>query len=79
MYFVDVRKTDNLGRLSLPTRTRRLLGLAGGDEFEVFLEGDCIIVSKYKAKCVFCGNSEDIITFKSKSLCMVCKNNLGNL
>lgn len=79
MYFVDVRKIDKVGRLLLPVRVRKLLGLTDRDGFEVFLEGDCIIVSKYKAKCVFCGNSEDTSTFKSKTLCTDCKNNLGNL
>jgi transcriptional pleiotropic regulator of transition state genes len=39
----------------------------------MFVNGDEVILRKYKEHCVFCDNTESLITFKNKKLCPDCK------
>ena len=43
-----VRKVDELGRITLPKELRRTLGIESGDPAEIFIDGDQIILKKYK-------------------------------
>lgn len=43
-----VRKVDELGRITLPIELRRSLGLGEKDPVEIFIDGDQIILKKYK-------------------------------
>lgn len=43
-----VRKVDELGRLVIPMELRRSLGIEVKDPVEIFVEGDQIILQKYK-------------------------------
>lgn len=45
-----VRKIDDLGRVVLPVELRRSLNLNVKDPVEVFVDGDQIIMRKYKAE-----------------------------
>lgn len=44
-----VRKIDELGRIVLPIELRRSLGIEVKDPVEIFIEGEQIILRKYKA------------------------------
>jgi AbrB family looped-hinge helix DNA binding protein len=39
-----VRKIDDLGRVVIPAEYRRTLGVHEGDELEILLEGDRIVI-----------------------------------
>ncbi|MBQ7836615.1 MAG: AbrB/MazE/SpoVT family DNA-binding domain-containing protein [Clostridia bacterium] len=67
-----VRKIDELGRIVLPIETRRSLELNPGDGVEIFVEKDKIILQKYAPSCIFCGEADDVITFKNKRICRAC-------
>lgn len=43
------RKIDELGRIVLPKELRRTLGIAEKDPIEIFVEGEKIILQKYKS------------------------------
>lgn len=43
-----VRKVDELGRIVIPMELRRSLDINVKDPMEIFLDGDCIIMQKYK-------------------------------
>lgn len=56
-----VRKVDELGRITLPIELRRSLGLGIKDPVEIFIEGDQIILKKYKPNmaCAVTGEVSD--------------------
>ena len=41
-----VRKIDDLGRLVIPVAVREQLNICEGDEFDLFLDDDCVIWQK---------------------------------
>ncbi len=73
-----VRKVDELGRIVLPIELRRTLGIGEKDYLEIFVEQDEIVLKKYEPTCIFCGSSEEIISFKGKNVCKNCKNEMSN-
>lgn len=74
-----VRKVDELGRIVLPIEMRRTLDIAEKDSLEIYVEGENIILRKYMAACIFCGNGKDIIDFNGKNVCRECAAKLRQL
>ncbi|MBG9453280.1 transition state regulator Abh [Lysinibacillus sphaericus] len=56
-----VRKVDDLGRVVVPKELRRTLGIENGDPLEIFIDGDKIILKKYKPNmaCAVTGEVSD--------------------
>lgn len=56
-----VRKVDELGRITLPIELRRSLGLGEKDPVEIFIDGDKIVLKKYKPNmaCAVTGEFSD--------------------
>ncbi|MBP0961968.1 MAG: AbrB/MazE/SpoVT family DNA-binding domain-containing protein [Oscillospiraceae bacterium] len=71
-----VRKIDELGRIVLPKELRRTLGLNDRESVEIYVDQDAIILKKFKSTCVLCGDNEDLLDFKGKSICQKCMNEL---
>lgn len=67
-----VRKVDELGRIVLPIELRRTYDLAVKDAIEIYTEDDKIILKKFQRACIFCGNGEDLIEYKGKTVCANC-------
>jgi len=66
------RKVDELGRIVLPIEIRRSLGIEERDALEIYLENDAIMLKKWHPNCVFCGSTEEVITYKEKYVCKNC-------
>ncbi len=73
METVMVRKIDDLGRIVLPAETRRLFNIHEGDQLEISVEKDAIVLRKLEATCVFCGSTEDVGEFLGRGICGVCR------
>ena len=73
-----VRKIDELGRVVLPIELRRTYDLAVKDAIEIYTEDDKIILKKFQKSCIFCGETEDLIDYKGKTLCSKCLEELKN-
>ena len=43
-----VRRIDDLGRIIIPKEIRRSLRISEGDPLELWIDGDSIVVTKYK-------------------------------
>ena len=71
-----VRKIDELGRIVLPKELRRTLGLNDRERVEINVDQDAIILKKFKSTCVLCGDNEDLLDFKGKSICQECMDEL---
>lgn len=56
-----LRKVDELGRITLPIELRRSLNLDVKDPVEIFINGDQIILKKYKPNmaCAVTGEVSD--------------------
>lgn len=67
-----VRKVDELGRVVIPIELRRTLGIGEKDALEIYVDGERIMLKKYEPACVFCGSTEETITYKGKIVCGVC-------
>lgn len=67
-----VRCIDELGRVVVPKEIRTQLGIANTDPVEIFMEGEKIIITKYRSICHFCGETEGLIDFKEKKICQSC-------
>ncbi|MFC5652366.1 AbrB/MazE/SpoVT family DNA-binding domain-containing protein [Paenibacillus solisilvae] len=67
-----VRKVDQLGRIVLPKSLRKRYQMNEGDPVEILVQGDHIILERYRPRCVFCGSMEEVRDFKERSLCSAC-------
>lgn len=68
-----VKQIDEMGRIVIPREIKRSMGIQDRDHLEIFVEDNKIILKKYQPGCIFCGNTEQIVTFKGKLVCLDCK------
>lgn len=66
------RQLDALGRVVIPIEMRRNLNIANRDPVEIYAEKDSIIIKKAGDSCVFCGSTENLLTFKDRCVCSEC-------
>ena len=67
-----VRGIDNLGRIVLPKELRTSMKLETDSKLEIFVEGDQIILKKYRAagSCDFCGEVDhNAVQFEGYCIC----------
>ena len=67
-----VRNIDELGRIVIPKEIRKKLGIEKNDPVEICVDGETVILSKYRPVCHFCGKSENVREFKGKVICDCC-------
>ncbi len=71
------RKVDHLGRVVIPVEFRRLLGIVEGDEVEITMDGDRLVLARVEPACVFCGSIADLRRFRDRWVCAVCASEVG--
>lgn len=74
-----VRKVDQLGRVVLPKSLRKKHLMNQGDPIEILVSGDRILLEKYRPKCVFCGEMEQIAGYKEKHICLNCLSEINQM
>lgn len=67
-----VRKIDELGRIVLPSELRKVLGIHEGDPLEISVQGESIILQKYRDVCVFCAAESPMVEHKGRKMCESC-------
>lgn len=72
-----VRKIDELGRVVIPMEMRRSMNIEDGDAFEIFVDGDRIVLSKYAPLCLFCGGGDELVEYCGKKICKSCRQEIG--
>lgn len=74
------RKVDSLGRIVIPKELRNLLEVVEDkDSFEIFMDGDKVVLQKYQPGCVICGGTEGVVSFRGKNICSDCLRELKAL
>ena len=74
-----VRKIDALGRIVLPIELRKRMEIATGDDIEIFVDGDSIVLEKYTPSCIFCTGKENLVDLDGKNVCIACRQKLAAL
>ena len=71
------RKIDELGRVVIPIEIRNKLNISEKDPIEIYVENEKILLRKYEPSCIFCGNTKEIVNYKSKLVCQKCIKKIG--
>ena len=74
-----IRNVDELGRIVIPKEMRKKMDIANSDPVEIYVEGNKIILTKYHPSCSFCGGENDVLEFKGKKICSLCRDELKGL
>ena len=72
-----VRKIDELGRVVLPSELRRVFGIREGDELEISVNGEQIILQKRQDLCLFCGAESPAVEYRGRRICDDCSTEIG--
>jgi transcriptional pleiotropic regulator of transition state genes len=67
-----VRKIDDLGRMVIPIELRKTLNINTKDPMEIFIDGDRIILKKYKPGCEICGSMDNLVEHEGHHICTEC-------
>jgi transcriptional pleiotropic regulator of transition state genes len=67
-----VRRVDDLGRIVIPMELRRTLGIHVKDPLSISVDGERIILEKYRESCVICGSEERVRPVKGRTVCEAC-------
>jgi transcriptional pleiotropic regulator of transition state genes len=65
------------GRIVLPAELRRVLRLQYGDELEISVEDERIILEKRQHVCLFCSAGHPEVKFKDRRICQECASELA--
>lgn len=72
-----VRKIDELGRIVLPSELRKVFGIREGDELDISVDGERVILQKRQDLCLFCGASEPAVEHKGRRVCDGCAGDIA--
>lgn len=50
-----------------------------GDPVEILVQGDHIILERYRPKCIFCGSMTSVNEFKERHICSGCLGEMNHL
>lgn len=72
-----VRKIDELGRIVLPSEIRKVFAISVGDQIDISVDGERIILEKRRDVCTFCSAEGPAIEFKGRMVCEKCAGEVG--
>lgn len=68
----NIRIIDSVGRIVIPVNIRNSLEIRPGDDIELFVGEEQIVLRKHTRPCIFCGQTDDVIEYKSRIICDTC-------
>jgi transcriptional pleiotropic regulator of transition state genes len=75
-----VRPVDNLGRVVIPREIRKQLDVENGiDSFEIFVDGENVVLKKYQPSCIFCNEKSETVNYNNHIVCKACVEKLLEL
>jgi len=67
-----IKKVDDLGRIVIPIEMRRHFNINIGDELELFLHDEDIVLRRLNISCIVCDSHENPATYNNKTICSKC-------
>lgn len=68
-----VRAVDKMGRVVIPKEIRKQLKVENDvDSFEIYMDGDKVVLKKYQPTCIFCDSLADSVHFEGYNVCKSC-------
>lgn len=69
-----IRAVDKMGRVVIPKEIRKQLKIENDiDSFEIYMDGNRVILQKYQPTCIFCDSiMSESIKFGEYSVCVDC-------
>ena len=68
-----VKGVDRMGRVTIPKEIRTQLKIENDvDSFEIYLEGDKVILEKYRPACIFCNSIIENVFYEGYCVCKSC-------
>ncbi len=75
-----IRAVDKMGRVVIPKEIRAQLDVKNDvDSFEIYMEGDSVVLRKYQPTCIFCNNIADSVELSGHTVCKDCIEKLNRL
>ena len=74
-----IRRMDELGRVVIPIEIRNQFNIVEKDPIEIYVDGSSIVLKKFEPKCIFCGNTKNLLEYHNKLICKDCSKKIGNL
>jgi transcriptional pleiotropic regulator of transition state genes len=70
------RRIDQLGRVVVPAEFRKMLRIDPGDQLEMRVEDDRLVLMKVTPACALCGGESRLIGLGDKFVCNTCANKI---
>lgn len=67
-----VSKIDSLGRVVIPKPVRQMYNLEKEDAIEILPKENGLLIRKYQPTCLFCGETDNIVSHQGISVCEEC-------
>lgn len=68
-----VRAVDKMGRVVIPKEIRKQLQIENDvDSFEIYMDGDRVVLQKYQPTCIFCDSLSDSVEYNGYNICNNC-------
>lgn len=75
-----VRAVDKMGRVVIPKSIRKQLDIKDDvDSFEIYMEGENVILRKYQPTCIFCDTVGESVELGGRIVCKNCVERLNLL
>lgn len=75
---MNTKRITKSGGISIPVGLRRELSLQPGDALDVEVDNKGrVILAPHLPRCVFCGSTEEVVTFNGKGICHACAGVIG--
>ncbi len=68
-----VRPVDRMGRVVIPKEIRKRLQIENDkDSFEIYMEGEYVVLHKFEPTCMFCGKLGESVDMQGHTICKNC-------
>jgi len=75
-----IRPVDRMGRVVIPKEIRRQLKIENDkDSFEIYMDGDKVILKKFAPCCIFCNSPIDTVSLNGHNVCINCIDKLNGM
>lgn len=72
-----IRRVDGLGRIVIPVELRRMMDMDSGQDIEMIIKDDSLILRRFVPGCIFCGEYKALVVYEGKNVCAGCRRKLA--